>query len=109
MFVEEFDHSGSENRENQEEEKSWCEFDTQHFCSLQLILLVFISFFFCNWQEKTSGSLPIECSRGKSQDEEDKKPSAGRDGDHDDDGGNTEDDEDEFDSGDEEILTKSGW
>lgn len=53
--------------------------------------------------------MPIECSRGKSQDEEDKKPSAGRDGDNDDDGGITGEDEDEFDSGDEEILTKSGW
>lgn len=51
--------------------------------------------------------MPNECSRGKSQDEgeeEDKKPS----GDHDDDA-HTEEEEDGFDSGDEEILTKSGW
>lgn len=35
MFVEEFDYSGPENRENQEEEKSWREFySTPAFSSL---------------------------------------------------------------------------
>lgn len=113
MFVEEFDHSGSENRENQKEEKSWRKFCFQHFSSLQLILLVFIHSFFCNWQEKAPAGLPIECSREKSQDEddeEDKQPSRGRaDDQDDDDDGNTEEEKNEFDSGDEEILTKSGW
>lgn len=63
---------------------------------------------FCNSQEKASGGLPIECSREKSQDEgdeEDKKPSS----DHEEDDASTEEEEDEFDSGDEAILTKSGW
>lgn len=66
---------------------------------------------FCNSQEKASGGLPIECSREKSQDEgdeEDKKPSSDQDEDEDEDAG-TEEEEDEFDSGDEAILTKSGW
>lgn len=109
MFIEEFDHSGSENRENQEEKKSWREFYSHVFCPASASTVHFI--LFGNRQEKASGSLPTECSKGNSQDkghEENRKPSGGGDGDHDNDDANTED-EDEFDSGDEEVLTKSGW
>lgn len=110
MFVE-FDNSGSENRENQKEEKSWRKFNSQHFSSLAYTSSVHFILFFGNWQEKAPTGLPIECSRGKSQDEgdeENKQPSRGR-ADEDDDDGNTEEEKNEFDSGDEEILTKSGW
>lgn len=114
MFEENCDHSGPENRENQEEEESWGE-STLTFCFLpaQIPLPVFHAGVCFDRQEKSAEKDAAEGSAGKNQwdeeddddEEEDVKPP---DGTADEDDETEEEAEDEFDSGDEEILTKSG-